>query len=488
MKKSCVIVGALALIFLATGCYRMRTSHGGGEIKTATARKVRALDIALHPGYSIAAVASGLTFPTAVDFDDNGDLYVLEAGYAYGEVWTTPALKRIEKDGSTTTIATGEKNGPWTGLTFFNGYFYVSEGGEAEGGRILRISKEGDTKVLVSDLPSVGDHHTNGPVIKDGYIYFGQGTATNSAVVGEDNASFGWLKRKREFHDIPCKDLVLAGENYESSDVFGGDPKAKISTGAFSPFGETTSDGQVIKGQTPCTGSILRIPIAGGKAEMVAWGLRNPFGLAIAPDGKIYTTENAFDDRGSRPVWGAGDVLWEVENDKWYGWPDFSAAASIVNREEFRPPARNRVKALLKMYPGNPPTPVAIFAVHSSASGFDFSRNAQFGFAGQAFVAQFGDMAPGVGKVLSPVGFKIVRVDVRTGTVRDFAVNRGKRNGPASWLKTGGLERPVSARFNRAGDELYIVDFGVLRMEKEKSHPVAKTGVIWKIVKNETAK
>jgi glucose/arabinose dehydrogenase len=48
----------------------------------------------------------------------------------------------------------------------------------------------------------------------------------------------------------------------------------------------------------------------GTTSEVVAWGfLRNPFGLAFAPDGSLYVSENAFDDRGSRPVWGTADVL-----------------------------------------------------------------------------------------------------------------------------------------------------------------------------------
>ena len=32
--------------------------------------------------------------------------------------------------GRITEIATGEKNGPWTGVTFYKGFFYVAEGGE----------------------------------------------------------------------------------------------------------------------------------------------------------------------------------------------------------------------------------------------------------------------------------------------------------------------------------------------------------------------
>ena len=65
------------------------------------------------------------------------------------------------------------------------GAFFVT-GGHFEGGKLLRISPEGAVTVLVDGLPSLGDHHTNAPVVMDGWVYFGQGTATNSAVVGLD--------------------------------------------------------------------------------------------------------------------------------------------------------------------------------------------------------------------------------------------------------------------------------------------------------------
>ncbi len=49
-------------------------------------------------------------------------------------------------------------------------------------------------KDIIIALPSNGDHHNNqiafGP---DGRLYFGQGTATNSCVVGMDNFRFGIL-------------------------------------------------------------------------------------------------------------------------------------------------------------------------------------------------------------------------------------------------------------------------------------------------------
>lgn len=113
----------------------------------------------------------------------------------------------------------------------------------------------------------------------------------------------------------------------------------------------------------------------------------------------------------------------------------------------------------------------------------DISRSEKFGFVGNAFIAQFGDQAPSVGKVWGPVGFKIVMIDLKNGSNTEFAVNRSKTNGPASLLKTGGLERPIAARFDPEGKALYIVDFGILRMDEKGSHPEAGTGAVWKITR-----
>jgi glucose/arabinose dehydrogenase len=124
---------------------------------------------------------------------------------------------------------------------------------------------------------------------------------------------------------------------------------------------------------------------------------------------------------------------------------------------------------------------VAYLAVHSSSDGFDFSKSDEFGYAGEAFIAQFGDQAPTVGKVLNPVGFKVVRVTMSDGIIQDFAVNAGKHNGPASRLGSGGLERPVAVRFDPSGKTLYVVDFGELRMSEEETKPRPGTGVVWAI-------
>ena len=199
MKNKILTTVLVFTIVANISCYRMHASRGGGQTNAPATRNITATDIALHPGYKIESVATGLNFPSGATFDDKQQLYVVEAGYCYGEVWTIPKLIRIDEKGNKTTIAQGAKNGPWTGVTFYEGNFYIAEGGELEGGKILRITPNGDISTVVEGLPSVGDHHTNGPVIKDGYIYFGQGTATNAAVVGEDNAAFGWLSRQKDF-------------------------------------------------------------------------------------------------------------------------------------------------------------------------------------------------------------------------------------------------------------------------------------------------
>lgn len=472
----------LLAVILISGCFAMRRSDGGGQTSFNPPRQINPADIVLPDGYRIEAVTSGLTFPTGVAFDESGGVYVIEAGYSYGEVFTTPRLLRITADGQQQVIATGGNNGPWTGVTYHGGSFFVAQGSQLEGGSILRISRAGQISQLISGLPSLGDHHTNGPVVgPDGWVYFSQGVATNSGVVGEDSAKFGWLKRFPEFHDVACQDIVLSGENYQTANPLA-EEGGKVRTGAFVPFGTPTESGQVIKGQVPCSGALMRIGAEGGQAELVAWGFRNPFGLAFAPDGTLYATDNSYDERGSRPVFGTGDLLWRVKQGAWYGWPDFHGEHPLYEGDRFKSRGEDAPKRLLAQHPGQPPRPAAYFGVHASSNGFDFARTPSFGYAGEAFVAQFGDEAPATGKVLDPVGFRVVRVDVNNGVIRDFAVNR-QGNGPASLLNSGGLERPVAARFDPTGEALYVVDFGVMLHHGKGAVPQQQTGVLWRITK-----
>jgi glucose/arabinose dehydrogenase len=184
-------------------------------------------------------------------------------------------------------------------------------------------------------------------------------------------------------------------------------------------------------------------------------------------------------------VFGAADVLWRVQPGAWYGWPDFSESRPIfeddVWGDHYRVPGKDTPPRLLAAHPSKPPEPSALFPVHASADGLDFSRSSEFGYVGQAFVAAFGDQSPVVGKTLEPVGFKVLRVDLETGIVRDFAVNRSEHAGPASKIRGSGLERPVAVRFDPSGSSLYVVDFGILTMSAAGAKPRQRTGTIWRI-------
>jgi glucose/arabinose dehydrogenase len=464
---------------LLSGCYAVGPSQGGAQVQSsAKPRDVRPKDVAVPAGYRIEKVADGLTFPTAVLFDDRDRLYVVESGYSAGESWAVPKLLRLEPHERWTVVASGDKNGPWTGAVYHKGFFYVTEGGTLEGGRVLRVEPDnGRATTLVSGLPSTGDHPTEPPAVgPDGYLYFGQGTQTNSGVVGDDNRQLGWVSRYPEAHDVPCADVTLSGRNYATE---------LGQTGAFLPLGTPSVPNQIIKGRLPCSGAIMRVPLVGKPdPELVAWGFRDPFGLAFSPQGRLFVVDNGYDERGSRPVWGAADLLWSVSTGTWYGWPDYSGDRPVA-AAEFKPILGAPVAALLASAPGRPPRPAAQFGVHSSAHGLDFSRSDAFGHVGEAFVAEYGDLAPFNGKVAGPVGFKVVRVDPETGVIEDFAVNRGKRNGPASLLGGGGLERPVAVRFAPDGLSLYVVDFGVVTASLDGPQPQKGTGVLWRITRDE---
>jgi glucose/arabinose dehydrogenase len=453
-----------------TGCFPL-TAGWKHNVMASAQPPPDAKAVLAPPGYGVSLVVTGLTFPTGVTVSDDGRIWVVEAGYSYGDAWTEPRLVTLNAEGSWDVVATGT-DAPWTGVTAHEDTLYVVEGGISEGGAVLAITMDGAVSPLVTGLPGHGDHHSNGPAVgPDGWIYFSQGTATNSAIVGVDNDDYGWLARRPGYHDTPCADVVLRGVNARSLDPLTEAPHDRAVTGAFVPFGTPTKSGQRIPGAVPCNGAVMRVRPEGGPIELVAWGFRNPFGLAFAPDGRLFVTDNAYDERGSRPVFGAGDVLWEVRPGAWYGWPDFAEGKPIYSARFDRPFAK-RPQRLLKEHPGTPPEPAAIFGVHASANGLAFSPPG-FGFPGEAFVAEWGDMAPAVGETFAPVGRRVVRVDVETGAVTAFLTNRAEAG--------GGLHRPIAVAFDPRRSAMYVLDFGVMGMAGGEPVPVPGSGALWRV-------
>ncbi|MES4784703.1 MAG: glucose dehydrogenase, partial [Nitrospiraceae bacterium] len=81
---------------------------------------------------------------------------------------------------------------------------------------------------------------------------------------GEDNFEFGWPRRHPRLHDILCKNVVLVGKNFTTADLLPREPRDKAVTGAYTPFGVPTEEGQVIHGMVPCSGAIMGVPLRGG--------------------------------------------------------------------------------------------------------------------------------------------------------------------------------------------------------------------------------
>ena len=436
-------------------------------------------DVLVPPGYTVEVAAYGFNAPDHCAFDDRWNCYVIESGH---KITQPPRILKVDvRTGDYSTFyqfpdSRWHLTGAVTGACWHQGYLYVMNTDT-----LSRIDKEGNIEDIVTGLPGMGDHQANYPIVgPDGKIYFGVGCATNCGVVGADNGAFEWLAKHPEFHDVPGADIRLAGRNYPYRNVLGKITET-VESGAYSPFGTPSFAGQVVPGNVKCGGSILRCNPDGSDLEIVAWGLRNPYGSAFHPDGRLFATEHGMDERGRRYVIGDPDDFYEIHPGEWYGWPDFASGIRLDDGY-WGSGGQGREPVLAEFPNSNPPRPIVSFQTHAAANGMDFSRSEEFGFAGQAFVALFGDLAPitTVRYAAGPAGFKVVRVDPATGEVHDFAVNRIA--GPASLLPHHGFERPSHCQFGPDG-ALYVVDFGNVDIAVEKGGIRMKenTGVLWRI-------
>lgn len=433
--------------------------------------------ILVPEGYEVEVVATDLNAPVHCCFDDEGSCYVSECGH---KIDSKPRIVKIDVDtGDSETFFElpddrWRKTGAFTGACWHDGYLYFSNTDT-----VSRLGPDGTIEDIVTDLPGLGDHQTNYPVAgPDGKLYWGQGSVTNTGIVGADNHSYEWLRYFPEVHDIPGGDVKLTGRNYEYQNVLGNIAET-VRSGAFVPFGTETEPGQVIKGNVKCNGSILRCNPDGSELELVAWGLRNPYGTAFDPDGRLFATNHGIDERSGRYIVGDRDDLYEINHGAWYGWPDFASGVSLDD-PRWGDGGRGREPVLAEHPDPDPPPPFVTFDPHAASNGIDFCRDEAFGFEGDAFVALFGDVAPVTTRNATPSGFKVVRVDMRNRRVVDFAVN--KLAGPSSKLPHGGFDRPSHCQFGPDG-ALYVVDWGEIQIAPEVGGIRMRkgTGVLWRI-------
>jgi hypothetical protein len=385
---------------------------------------------------------------------------------------------------------------------------------------ISAIDGGGHIKDLIVGLPSMGDHQNDqiafGP---DGRLYFGQGTVTNTGVAGEDSYAYGWLKTSPELHDIPGKDIRLSGQNFESANPLTPQNFSDYATtGAFVPFGTATHKGEVIKGQTKCSGCIISSKLDGTDLKVVAWGLRNPYGVAFGHDGKtLLFDNNGADERGSRRVGNDSDKVYTIDiskpNDiaKWYGWPDYFGNGQPVTDPRFRSESQPNNVPLQFLMQDHPPVqkPLSLLGEGVAVTQAAFSNSSIFGFKGMAFIGEFGTAGPLIhtfAQITTPLpgftptirGQKVVMLDPKTGNYTDFV----------SLNRIDSRFHPTGVKFDLKGDAMYIADFGKVEVRTDAIGsasgtdrlafgtglypfatihamlwPYANTGVIWKVTK-----
>jgi glucose/arabinose dehydrogenase len=503
------------------------------------------------PGVGGAAGPTSPTNPFTPDlmiFDSRGNCLQGRADYDAGCKNKTPIGKP-----NAAKRPSFQVDGPAVGLAFENGFrggtlfgtdsnqgargAAAGKGGGNNTSRVVTIDTGGNTvKTLIGGLPT-GDHPTELIVVKDGFLYWSQGSATNSGVTGHDNGNGG------NQHDIACERIQLSKNLFSSGDHL---------TSGFSnhgvqrpnqfvePFEDATAPGM-------CTGAILRARISSHpKVEPFSWGYRNPFGLQFAPDdhaleGKLFVTENGEDERGARPTNNSPDRLQVAQQHRdgrpdFHGWPDrfgFLDSTQAVFNPVGGPGDDNAAAAVgkpvlpvLDHFPQPPVAPIALEPADVAAVGPDFAPDSFTGGVvkkGAALVGREGDFGfskdngePEAGHDVELVNFS-KRGDPLQLSLSRFAFNCRAANqhlnpdggprcrdakgddasaGQAFAEMISGINRPIQVLFGPDG-ALYLVDYGAVR-DFGQSDPrttfvggpadgplieIPKTGVIWKITR-----
>jgi len=534
-------------------------------------------DILVPPGYKVEVFASGLNFPTNIAFLGTGtnfEVYVTEAGTSLPGRCNAaidypspdsanpflPQVRVLDQIGNSLrtlgrppSVALREDpaflHAPTIGIAFEHefdgGGLFVSDSrqgvrgalGPKNSSRIVGLNRmTGALTQLITGLPT-GDHPTEQLTVKNGFIYWSQGSVTNSGVVGHDNgADVGGPPDLDAQHEIPCQDVVLSGNNFDSGDGH--------VTGGWLSHGLPGVAGQVVPAFDSatqlgmCTGAILRATLGNlqNSVEPVSWGYRNPFGIRFPPNkhplnGALLITENGEDERGARPTNNSPDRLQVTRGGlDYHGWPDrfgfLDSTQALFNpvggpADDCVACAKGKpVRPLLKFAPQPPIAPLALEPANVAAVGLDFAPDSFAGGGntddkvkrGDAFVTREGDFGFSKANGEPEAGHDIERVHFLNGggiQLSRFAFNCKVQNQVTEGgrkrctvpeeqgftSKIRGINRPVDGKFGPDG-AFYLVDFGAVRDFGRSDHrtkfknpddaplvQIPGTGVIWKISK-----
>jgi glucose/arabinose dehydrogenase len=517
-------------------------------------------DIVVPDGFTVSVFASGLNFPTGIAFlgnSKNFKVFVLESGHglpskcneqtdpAFGGVFSasnpmTPDILVFDQNGNkiagplakpTPSGGGFQAAGPAVDIAFEKGFkggrLFATDsnqathaGGQNDSSRIIIVDPDsGLVTPFITGLPT-GDHPSEQLAFADGFVYWSQGSTTNSGVVGLDNGS------GTNEPDIPCQDIVLSDNVFPSGPCVGTDCSGGVHTSGYSIHG-TTNPGGTVKAFTRgdptkfqkgvCDGAILRAKLHDKDPESTiepfSWGYRNPYGLRFAPNdhplkGGLFITENGEDERGARPTNNAPDRLALAKQNHdgspdYHGWPDrfgfldstqavfnpvggpgddlcsgppnasFPACIPIVLAND-RP-----VKPVLAQPPQPITAPLALEPADVAVVGVDFVPDS---FAqgivqkGAALIAREGDFGfsasngtPEAGHDVELVNFSDPGQPLQLNLQR-FAVNTTSDQAFPDGIR--GINRPTNLRFG-PDNCAYMVDYGAVR-DFGQSDPATK--------------
>jgi hypothetical protein len=522
-------------------------------------------DIALPPGYTVSVFAKGLNMPTGIAFLGNKNrfnVYVLESGHGLpsrcneqdkvtGGVANpnnpfTPDILVFGQNGGQPIATLGKPSGgggfqpagPAVDIGFERGLqggrLFATDsnqathgGGQNSSSRIVTVDiNSGAVTPIITGLPT-GDHPTEQLAFKDGWIYWSQGSTTNSGVVGLDNN--GGLNQP----DIPCQDIKLSDNVFQSS--------ASVFTSGYMPFG-VQAKGATVKAftntqdpsksrQGVCDGATLRAKLndPNHTIEPFGWGHRNGYAIRFAPNdhplaGRLLVGEDGADERGARPSNNAPEVLSIDEQNHdgspvFHGWPDrfgfLPSSQAVFNpvggpADDFPAAVVGKpIKDVLAFPPAPIVAPLAIEAADSSFTGIDFAPDSftsdlvQRGAALYSLEGDFGFSKPNATAPAPEVGHEIKVINFNQDPSAPLSLSfanfaRNKSGDQAFVDHTHAFNRPTNVRFGPDGCA-YVVDYGAVRdlgggepFQDPGSSTIANpadgplvqipgTGVVWKI-------
>ena len=530
-------------------------------------------DITVPPGFTVSVFASGLNAPTGIAFlgdASNFQVLVLESGHGIPSrcndetMWPggvfdinnpfTPDILVFDKNGvkirgplgkPTSSGGGFQPSGPAIDIAFVNGTsggpLFATDSnqsththnGNNNSSRISTVNPmTGVVTPFITQLPT-GDHPTEQLAFKGGWIYWSQGSTTNSGVVGLDNGG------GQNQSDIPCQDITLSKNLFDSG---GGQL-----TSGYSPFNMPNPGGTIkaffnsFTGQVRqgvCDGAILRSQLNDPThaIEAFSWGYRNPYAIRFPPDdhpltGGILAGMDGADERGARPSNNAPDELHLGRQNPdgspdYHGWPDryggLPTSQAVYNpiggpSDDVCPPPFSQATCLANLQAANaipigdvlafPPQqitgPLANEGADSSYTGIDFVPDAfvldpvRPGAALYSLEGDFGFSAPNATSPAPEIGHevKLINFNQVPGSPLALRVQNFARNntGDQAFIvdNTNAFNRPLNVRFGPDGCA-YVPDYGAVRDLGSDTHFVGPpangplvqipgTGVIWKI-------